>query len=123
MHAVVHALYVYGVDSVKIGFRSTIQAAHVGNSGVIHQDVNPSLLKYFIENCVNTSVLGDVAAVGLRVRAIGCDFAGNRIGSVLVDVQHTDAGSATGKSLSDRAADAASPSRNHGKFAVEAKRV
>ena len=76
-----------------------------------------------LSSCLHTIVLGYVAAIGFRVAASGCNFACNRFCSVLVDVQHADAGSATGKPLSDCAADAASPSRNYGKFAVEAKRV
>jgi hypothetical protein len=95
----------------------------VRNSGVVHQDVNTPLLKYFVKSCLNTIALGHVTAKAFRVAATGCDFACNRFGSVLVDVHDADPGSAAGKPLSDCAADAATASRNHGKFAVELKKV
>jgi len=95
----------------------------VGNSGVIYQDVDASLLEYHFENRLHALLPGHVAAIGFRVPATGYNLACNRFGSILVDVQQADAGSATGKPLSDCPADAAGPSRNHGKFAVEAKNL
>jgi hypothetical protein len=85
--------------------------------------VNTPLLKYFVKRCRNRIALGHVAPVGFRIAATGCDFACSLFGSVLFDVQHEDAGSATGKRLSDCTTDAASPSRDYGKFAIQAKRV
>jgi len=68
-------------------------------------------------------MLGHVTTIGFGVPTTRRDFTGNRFGSVLVDVQDADAGSATSEPLSDCAADAAGPARNYGKFAVEPKRV
>src|SRR5882757_7335955 len=123
MHAVVHALHIDAENFVKIGFRSAFKVSYVRDSGVVYQDVDTSLLKYLVKSSLNAIVLGHVAAVSFRVAASGCNFACNRFGSVLVDVQHADAGSATGKPLSDCPANAARPAGNYGKFTVEPKRV
>jgi len=68
-------------------------------------------------------MLGHVTTIGFRVPTTGCDFTRYRFGSVLVDVQYADAGSATSEPLSDCAADAAGPAGNYGKFAVKPERV
>jgi hypothetical protein len=80
-------------------------------------------LKNLLESRLNRSALGYVAAIALRISATGCYFAGNPLGSVLVDIQQADAGSAIGKSLSDGATNAATRSGDDGSLAIEAKRT
>jgi hypothetical protein len=60
----VHTLDVYRENSVEIGFWSTFQVTNVGNSGVVYQDVDASLLEYLVENRVHALMLGHVAAIG-----------------------------------------------------------
>ena len=123
MHAVVHALNVHRENAVEIGSRRSFQVANVGNSGIVHEDVNTSLLKHVVKSRLDTVMLGHVTTIGFGVPTTRRDFTCNRFGSVLVDVQDADAGSATSEPLSDCAADAAGPARNYGKFAVKPERV
>jgi hypothetical protein len=91
------------------------------DSGVVYQDVEVLFLRYFVEYNFHVVPLGHVAAIGFRVSPGSGDFVDYRLSGVLVDVQHADAGTTTRKSLRNRAPNSASPSRDYGKFAVEAK--
>lgn len=86
MQAVVHALDVHIEDPVKIGFQCTFQVANVGYSGVVNEDVNSALAKYFVKSGFNAIALRYVAAVGSRIPATGHDFPRDLFRRVLVQV-------------------------------------
>jgi len=121
VHAVVHALDIDRENSIKVTFRCAFQVANVGDSGIVYQDVDAPFLENRIEDRHHGFLTGNVAAIGLRVSPLGCDFADNSLGRIFIDVQHTHKSSTAGKSLSNGAADAACSPGHDGELAVKAK--
>jgi len=80
-------------------------------------------LEDLVERGIHVVLLGHVAAIGLRIPTAREDLGPDRLGRLFVYVQQTDAGSAAGKPLGNRAPDAATRSGDYGEFAIEAKRM
>jgi hypothetical protein len=93
------------------------------DSGVVHQDVHVPVLKNLVEHSFYVALLGHVAAIGFCIAPGSDDFAGNRLGGILVDIQDPDTGATAGKSMGDGAPDSTRSSSNHGKFAIKPKIV
>jgi hypothetical protein len=95
----------------------------VRDSGIVKQDIHASILKDSVEDGLDALLLGNITAVGFCVPTAGRDFLHDFPGRFQVDIKNTNKGSAAGKSLSNRAANAAGSARDYGGFARKAKRL
>jgi len=119
----VYALYIYAKDLVKIWLGGSFQVTDMRDSGIVDQNLYSPLLKHFVECDSYALLLGNVAAVGLRVAAGGHDLACNRRSCIFIDVEHADACSAASKSLRNCPPDAAGTASHHRQLAIQAERV
>ena len=117
-HAVVHALYVHQVNSFEILFCRAFQVAHMGDAGVVHQDVESTLSKYAFKRGAHAFRVRDVAGQGFGISTAFHNFTSCCQGCVLVNVEQTDTRAAAGESPRDGKPYAAGSSGNDRQFAI-----
>jgi hypothetical protein len=122
-HAVIHALYIYAINFVKVGFRSSFKIPDVRDSGVVDQDIYVAMLKYLVESGSRILLNRNVATICLRVSTGLRDLEYYGLGRRLVDIEHVDASTGLGEGCRDRPSNTARAPGYYGDLVSQTLRV
>jgi hypothetical protein len=123
VRTVVHAFDVNAEKTIEISFGSGLDCSYVGDSCVVHKNVQALLSSEFVEDCPCPRVIGNIAPVGLCIASGRSNLIRCGLSRFLVKIENADGGALLHETLRDGAANAAGGAGNDGDFAVEAESV
>jgi hypothetical protein len=105
-NAIVITLYIHTEYTVEILLSRGFDIAHVGNTGIIHENMNALVLRNVGEACSDLYLIAYIASVSRRPSAGTGNLGCNCSCILFVDVENMNYGAIRGKLKRDSATDA-----------------
>jgi hypothetical protein len=121
MHTVVNAFDVNPIDLVEIALAGRLEAANVGDSRAVYENVNALLPQDLRKRRIDAGAVGDVAGVTRGRAALLGNLPGNESGRVALEVDYPDGRSVSGKPARNGSANSTAAAGYDGGFAVQLK--